>query len=203
MLLPSSTRDRASSSSRDASFLRASILRASGRRPSAASLWALLCAGVCTGVLTTACVDDATASSTVQASTDPQARGGGGRPHRGPPQEAITACAGASAGDACRFTIDGHDVTGTCRTAPDGQQGPLACAPEHPPGQGPGGEPGGGGDAPPGPPQEAIAACDGAAAGDACAFTIDGHDLTGTCRAAPDGQQGPLACAPDQPPPRR
>jgi hypothetical protein len=57
----------------------------------------------------------------------------GGR--RGPPSEALAACSGASAGQSCSFSHDGHDITGTCRNGPDGN-GPIACAPAHgPPGQ--------------------------------------------------------------------
>ena len=53
---------------------------------------------------------------------------------------------------------------------------------------------------PPKPPQQALDACAKSAAGDACAFDIDGHHVTGTCSHGPDGN-GPLACKPDQPPP--
>ena len=52
----------------------------------------------------------------------------------------------------------------------------------------------------PPPPQEAFDACASPAAGDACAFDIDGHHVTGTCKQGPDADK-PLACAPDQPPP--
>ena len=48
------------------------------------------------------------------------------------------------------------------------------------------------------PPQEAVDACASAAAGDACAFKIHDHDLTGKCFAPPD--QTVLACRPDHPP---
>jgi hypothetical protein len=50
------------------------------------------------------------------------------------------------------------------------------------------------------PPAEALDACDGSTAGAACAFDIDDHHITGTCRQGPNGD-GPLACAPDHPPP--
>jgi hypothetical protein len=53
---------------------------------------------------------------------------------------------------------------------------------------------------PPRPPQQALDACAKAADGDACAFDIDGHHVTGTCSHGPNGD-GPLACKPDQPPP--
>lgn len=131
-----------------------------------------------------ACVDDT--SSSTQASSDPTVDSG----HPGcpppPPEEAFTACDGSTAGAACAFDIGGHHIDGTCRSGPDGD-GPLACAPNHPP-------------PPPPPPQEAIDACASSTAEAACAFDIDGHDIDGTCKTGPDGN-GPLACAPDQPPP--
>ena len=58
---------------------------------------------------------------------------------------------------------------------------------------------GGSGDHRPPPPQ-ALDACASLSAGAACAFDIDSHHVTGTCRQ-PDASK-PLACAPDQPPPR-
>jgi hypothetical protein len=129
-----------------------------------------------------ACVDE-TSADTQASSTAADAQGpGSGRPCGPPPQEAIDACAELAADAACSFTHDGHAVTGTCKSGPDGD-GPLACAPTPPP-----------------PPQEAIDACAGAAAGDACSFTHDDHDIDGTCKAGPDGN-GELACAPAQPPP--
>lgn len=47
---------------------------------------------------------------------------------------------------------------------------------------------------PRGPPQEALTACNGLSSGAACGFTHDGRNLTGTCRAGPNGEA--LACAP-------
>lgn len=47
---------------------------------------------------------------------------------------------------------------------------------------------------PGGPPPEALAACGGLSAGAACGFTHRGQNLTGTCRAGPNGEA--LACAP-------
>lgn len=47
---------------------------------------------------------------------------------RGPPPEALAACQGASAGDACSFEgRRGEDVTGTCFAR---DERPLACRPE-------------------------------------------------------------------------
>jgi hypothetical protein len=109
---------------------------------------------------------------------------GGQGHHRPPPKEAVDACAGSSIDSACAFTIDGHDVTGTCRGAPHGGDGPLACAPDHPPP----------------PPPAAFTACESSSAGATCAFDIDGHHVDGACRLSPEGTP-PLACAPAFPPP--
>lgn len=58
-------------------------------------------------------------------------------PPRGPPQEALAACQGKSAGAACSFSHDGRSMEGTCFTPASDK--PLACRPAG---------------APPGPPQE-------------------------------------------------
>jgi hypothetical protein len=50
------------------------------------------------------------------------------------------------------------------------------------------------------PPKQAFEACASSAADAACAFDIDSHHVTGTCKHGPDGG-GPLACVPDRPPP--
>lgn len=52
-----------------------------------------------------------------------QRQGGGGTP----PAEAIAACDGKAEQDACQFTDQNGDHTGTCKTNPDNQ---FACAPE-------------------------------------------------------------------------
>ena len=170
-----------------------------------------LCTALLLAGLASACIDDATASSS-QAAATPSALGSGGC-HRPPPlpPQAIDACANLTAGAACAFDIDSHHVTGTCRQGPNGS-GPLACAPDQPPpppgGSGSGGPPppppGGSGSGddcdPPPPPQAALDACASSSAGASCAFDLDSHHITGTCRQPPDGS-GPLACAPDQPPP--
>lgn len=147
----------------------------------------MICGALFASALSFACTDtaDATASAAV---TDPADAGGGSdhRPPPRPPEEAVDACAKSAANDACAFDIDGHHVTGTCRTAPDGN-GPLACAPDQPP-------------PPPKPPQEALDACASKADGDACSFTCNGATLDGTCITPPDGD-GALACAPPMPPP--
>jgi hypothetical protein len=97
----------------------------------------------------------------------------GPRPHHGPPQEAINACNGQSAGAACSMTMpDGHTLAGSCKATPDNQ---LACRPK--------------------PPAEAIAACNGKTAGAACTFTSPrGDSIQSTCRQPPD--ESTLVCAP-------
>lgn len=47
---------------------------------------------------------------------------------------------------------------------------------------------------PHGPPAEAIQACSGIQDGASCSFTHDGRQVSGTCRAGPEGK--PSACAP-------
>lgn len=112
----------------------------------------------------------------------PEGGPGGGR-HRGPPQEAVAACSGQSAGAACSFSHHDRTVEGTCRAGPQGES--LACAPAG----GPGGHQG--------PPPEAVAACASSSAGASCTVSFHGKSLTGTCTAGPDGSK--LACLPPRP----
>lgn len=58
----------------------------------------------------------------------PQA--GGEPPHRGPPPEALKACEGKKAADACSFTSPRGKAEGSC-WAPQGK--PLACRPKDAP----------------------------------------------------------------------
>ena len=51
------------------------------------------------------------------------------------------------------------------------------------------------------PPPEAIKACETHAPGDACTVEFPDRTIEGTCREAPDGGEGPLACVPNRPPP--
>jgi len=51
--------------------------------------------------------------------------------HHGPPPEAIQACSGHQDGDSCTFTHAGREITGSCRTGPDGKN--AACFPAHMP----------------------------------------------------------------------
>ncbi|MFO0582889.1 MAG: hypothetical protein U0229_11480 [Anaeromyxobacter sp.] len=106
-------------------------------------------------------------------------------PPRQPPPEAIQACSGKAASDACQVSFGGRTESGTC-FAYDGTT--LACRPAH----GPGGHRG--------PPPEAVEACKGVAEGEACAVTLGGNTLDGTCAKGPDGA-GALACRPSRMPP--
>lgn len=60
---------------------------------------------------------------------------------------------------------------------------------------------------PPGPPQEAIAACSGKQAGDVCQFDGRNGTVSGSCMTPPEDSSAPAACAPEggpdgAPPPR-
>jgi hypothetical protein len=109
--------------------------------------------------------------------------------HRQPPPEAFQACSGQPEGAACTVTFgDGRQLAGLCRTGPQGEA--AACMPDRPPG------------GRHGPPPEAVSACSALQAGATCSFAApDGMQLTGTCRAGPDGAT--VACAPEGPPPPR
>ena len=94
--------------------------------------------------------------------------------HRGPPPEAIQACASKNTGDTCTFTGRDRQVDGTCEL----REQTLACRPAHPPG----------------PPPEALAACQGKQDGEACTVTFQDQQLQGQCRTGPDNQS---ACFPE------
>jgi hypothetical protein len=107
-----------------------------------------------------------------------------GAPPLRPPQEAFDACLGLAAGAACSVSNGDRAVGGACRQGPR-EEHALACVPTD--------------FAPPGPPPEVFAACEGLAADAACSLAIGG-----TCRQGPDGE-GLLACVPANlppPPPR-
>lgn len=120
-----------------------------------------------------------------------QDRGHRGGPGHGPPPEALAACRSHVSGASCSFTDPrGQHVRGTCG-APTTSL-PLACMPAG----GPGGPHARGGHH--GPPPEALTACSGIDAGDACVVdTPHGDTLEGVCRATPQG----TACVPDGLPP--
>lgn len=60
--------------------------------------------------------------------TDAQHHRGGAR--RGPPPEALEACAELEEGDACQVTFHEHTLEGTCRNTHEDE---LACMPDQPP----------------------------------------------------------------------
>ena len=113
--------------------------------------------------------------------------------HRGPPPEALAACASKAAGDACTVTFHDETLTGKCAAPPaDSGATTLACRPDRMPDHGgPGGHPHG-------PPPEAIfTACEGKAADAACSVTLHDHTLDGTCKAPPEGvNETRLGCRP-------
>lgn len=114
----------------------------------------------------------------------PDANAEEGTKHRSPPPEALQACSGLQDGAPCSFTHHDHQISGTCRTGPQGEA--PACLPSgHP-------------HVFHGPPPEALQACNGLTDGAACSFTDNGHEISGTCRTGPDGK-GP-ACFPSHPP---
>lgn len=119
-----------------------------------------------------------------------QGLGRGPGPHRGPPPEAVQACANLQAGTACGFTLGGQNVTGTCAATPKGD---VTCRPDGMPG-GMGLGKGMGLGPRRGPPQEAIAACASLSADAACSFTLDGKAMTGTCAQRRNGSG--LVCHP-------
>ena len=60
---------------------------------------------------------------------------------RGPPPQAIEACADQTEGEACSFSGGrGEEVTGTCIVPPQSEES-LVCAPEGGPGKGHGDKP--------------------------------------------------------------
>ena len=95
---------------------------------------------------------------------------------RGPPKEALTACAGKSDGATCSVVLRDRTLSGTCHAGPNGEA--LACLPA--------------------PPAEAVSACAGLQQGTACGFTFEGENVVGTCRSPPGSST--LACAPEHGP---
>lgn len=106
--------------------------------------------------------------------------GGKGPGHRPIPKEAMDACSGKAAGDACSFTGRmNNTVEGTCRTPPRAE-GQVVCMPK--------------------PPKEAFDACKGKAEGDACTFTgRKGTAMSGNCKKPPVGGEE-MVCRPAKPP---
>ena len=82
--------------------------------------------------------------------------------------DALQACVGKNAGDACTVVQDEHSFTGVCATTP---LGGLACQP--PP--------------PPPPSQGAIDACSGKQPGDQCVLTENDSSTAGLCKSFASG----------------
>ena len=136
-----------------------------------------------------ACTDAGASTTSSALTADETADAGPRRPPPGPPpQAAIDACNGKSAGDDCSFSADGRTLDGKCVAPPPGAPAgapALVCAPPPPP-----------------PPPEAIDACNGKSAGDDCTVTTpDGNSIAGKCVAPPPGApaDAQLACMPPMP----
>ena len=136
--------------------------------------------------------DEAASASTmtqgVAAAEEGSGEARGRRGHRrGPPQQAIDACADASAGDECSFeNRRGDAMQGNCTERRRGGEG-LACRPE---GHGRRGHRRG-------PPQQSIDACADASAGDECSFeNRRGDAMSGNCVEGRRGGEG-LHCRPE------
>jgi len=108
---------------------------------------------------------------------------------QGPPEEALAACAGQSAEVDCSFTSprDGSTIDGTCHERRDDPTR-YVCFPDDWDGRR--------GQGPQGPPEEALAACDGIVTGTACTFEARFGTVEGTCSGGLDGS-GQVACRPD------
>lgn len=61
---------------------------------------------------------------------------------RGPPPEALEACAALQSGDACVVDTPDGELTGSCLAPPNDEDAPLACVPEGAPEPGDQGGPG-------------------------------------------------------------
>lgn len=112
------------------------------------------------------------------------------RPY-GPPEAALAACDNRTESDACSFTSprDGSAIDGTCRVHRD-DASQYVCFPNDWDGRGRRGE------GREGPPEEALAACEGVETGVACSFETPFGSIEGTCSARPDGS-GEVACRPE------
>jgi len=138
------------------------------------------------GAISTFTASDATASDDgTGTETSPD-----GRPS-GPPEEALAACDNSAESDACSFMSprDGSAVDGTCRARRD-DASQYVCFPNDWDGRGRRGE------RRDGPPEEALAACEGVETGVTCSFETPFGSIDGTCSAGPDGS-GQVVCRPE------
>ena len=114
-----------------------------------------------------------------------------GRGRRGPPPQAVEACANLDDGASCSFDGRRGNVDGTCMNHPrtDG----LVCAPEGRFGKGRFGKGHGRGHR--GPPPQSIEACEDLDIGATCSFDGFRGEMSGTCLEHP--RLGGVACAPE------
>lgn len=101
---------------------------------------------------------------------------------RGPPAEAVEACAEQAEGDECTVELRGRTMSGTCVAGPE-ESDPLACMPA--------------GGRPKGPPPEAFDACVDASEGDACSVELGDHAVTGACQKDRK-DESVLVCVPER-----
>ena len=134
-------------------------------------------------VFTASEVTTSDGDGTVEASDD-------GRPF-GPPEEALTACDQKAESDACSFISprDGGAVDGACQARWD-DPSQLACRPNEWPGRGERGE------GQWGPPEEALAACNGVDTGSSCSFEAPFGTVNGTCSEGPN-DSAQVVCRPE------
>ena len=159
------------------------VVGCSGESPSSVPTVHESASAVGSTVVTASEVTASDGGGTVEASDD-------GRPF-GPPEEALTACDQKTESDACSFMSprDGSAVDGTCQTRWD-DPSQLACRPNDWPGRGERGE------GQWGPPEEALAACNGVDTGSSCSFEAPFGTVDGTCSEGP-GDSGQVVCRPD------
>lgn len=146
----------------------------------------------------TACTqagDEALAEDSALSAMDDRPPPGG--PGHRPPREALEACEGKAAGDACTVVLPDREIDGTCTAPPEGAPDHrLFCLPEGAP------PPPQDGRCPQPPPPEAFAACEDLAVGEACTVRHGDESIEGTCLTPPWDDEAPTACLPQGGPPR-
>ena len=119
---------------------------------------------------------------------------GHGRGFRGPPPQAVEACANLEDGASCSFeSRRGDSVEGTCMNHPGLDS--MSCVPEGRFGKGRFGKGFGRGHGRGGPPPESVDACANLEIGAACSFEGCTGEMQGTCLEHP--RRGGVACAPE------
>jgi hypothetical protein len=133
---------------------------------------------------------DVDGTVTASGFSDSHGAGIAGDGPQGPPEEALAACAGLSAEATCSFAspLDGANVDGTCRARRD-DPSQYVCFPDDWDGRGPG-------HGRQGPPEEALAACEGVDTGASCSFEAPFGVVEGTCSQGPSDSD-PVVCRPE------